>query len=68
MYSSIIKELPTFQKVLSDNQVFYEFAPVQLQNTVSALFKQLKKHAAGSGSQKKPDAEELKELIMKSRH
>jgi hypothetical protein len=68
MYSSIIKELPTFQKVLSDNNVFYEFAPEQLKNTVSALFKQLKKHAAGSASQIKPDVEELKNDIMKSRH
>ena len=67
MYSSIIKELPTFQKVLSDNQVFYEFAPEQLKNTVSTLFKQLKKHAA-SGPQKKADVEELKQDITKGRH
>jgi hypothetical protein len=58
--------MPIFQKALSDDQVFYEFAPIQLKNTVSALFRQLKKHAS-SGPQKKGDVEELKEDITKSR-
>jgi hypothetical protein len=66
MYSSINKALPIFQKALSDDQVFYEFAPEQLKNTVSTLFKQLKKYAV-SVPQKKADVEELKQDIMKSR-
>ena len=30
MYSTIIKALPDFQYILSDEQVFSEFAPIQL--------------------------------------
>jgi hypothetical protein len=67
MYSSIIKAWPNFQKALSDDQIFSEFAPVQLKNTVSVLFKQLRKHAS-PGPQKNAPVEELKEDIMKSRH
>jgi hypothetical protein len=67
MYSLIIKKLPIFQKALSDDQVFYEFAPIQLKVTVSELFKELKKRA-GSSPQKKADLEELKEGIMNKRH
>jgi hypothetical protein len=65
MYSSIIKEQANFQKVLSYDQFFNKFAPIQLQDTVNELFRQLKKYAS-SGLQKIPDVEELKEDIMKS--
>ena len=67
MYSSIIKALPDFQIILPDDQVFYEFAPIQLKNTVNVLFKQLKKHAK-FGSQNKADFEDLKEDLMMIRH
>jgi hypothetical protein len=34
MYSLIIKALPDFQIALSEEQVFCEFAPLQLKNVV----------------------------------
>lgn len=63
MFSSIIKALPILQEFLSDDHVFFEFAPIQLKNTVMDLFRQLKKYAS-SGPPIKADVEELKEVSM----
>jgi hypothetical protein len=58
MYALIIRALPDFQIALSDDQVFYTFAPLQLKNAVSELFQQLKMHLRLAGG------EELKEDFM----
>jgi hypothetical protein len=42
MYALIIKALPGIRQELHEDQVFYEFAPKQLKDTVTDLFQLLK--------------------------
>jgi hypothetical protein len=46
--------------------VFSAFAPIQLKNTLSELFKQLKKHSSPAPQKRASNAEELKEDVMRS--
>jgi hypothetical protein len=43
IYTVIIKILPDFQNSLSEDQVFSTFAPAQIKNAVTELFRELKK-------------------------
>ena len=58
MYSSIVRALPDFQIALSDEQIFSAFSPIQLKNTLSELFSQLK-NFYGSAPEKRANLDEL---------
>ena len=60
MYSIIIKAEPDFQMGLSEDQVFYSIAPIQLKNSVNELFQELNKPAYVETKNRSED-EEIKE-------